>query len=134
MHTYFFAKKWSYVWIFSDAKVATKVLVICSLVSCPVFGCFMQKVLQHAKIGPGDFVILFTLSKKTGHWKYLGMRLDDYIVNFVYTFTVSVCMLNFMFCIFLISILLSVPDPLSDAEETLFHIVLFLYMFIFVHL
>ena len=56
------------------------------------------------------------------------MRLDDYIVNFVHTFTVSVCMLNFMFCIFLISILLSVPDPLSDAEETLFHIGLFLYM------
>ena len=64
MHTYFFAKKWSYVWIFSDAKVATKILVICSLVSCPVFDCFMQNVLQHAKIGPGDFVILFTLSKK----------------------------------------------------------------------
>ena len=41
-----------------------KILVICSLVSCPVFDCFMQKVLQHAKIGPGDFVVLFTLSKK----------------------------------------------------------------------
>ena len=56
------------------------------------------------------------------------MRLDDYIVNFVHTFTVSVCMLNFMFCTFLISILLSVPDPLSEAEEdTLPH------WFIFVH-
>ena len=62
------------------------------------------------------------------------MRLDGYIVNFVYTFTDSVCMLNFMFCTFLISILLSVQDPLSEAEETLFHIGLFLYMFIFVHL
>ena len=119
MHTYFFAKKWSYVWIFSDAKVATKTLIICSLVSCPVFDLLYAK--KRSSPCKRNFVILFILSKLDNGTTWVCI----YIINFVYTHSLFLCVCLYSVTYF--SILLSVPDPHLEAEETLFHFALFLY-------
>ena len=52
---------------------------------------FMQKCSTACKNRSRSFHNIFHIVKKTGQWKYLGMRLDDYIIKFCVHISLFLC-------------------------------------------